>query len=491
MTRGLILALDQGTTSSRALGVSLSGEVAAMAQAPFAQIFPQSGWVEHDPEEIWRTQMATAREVIDRLGPSAFAAIGLANQRETVVVWDRATGAPVHNAIVWQDRRTAPATDALRRAGWGPRIAERTGLVLDPYFSASKIAFILDATPGARERAARGELAAGTIDCFLIWRLTGGRVHATDATNASRTSLYDIRTGRWDEELCDLFRVPRALLPEMRESADDFGVAHELLPGVRITGVAGDQQAALVGQACLSPGEVKSTYGTGAFLVLNTGNRLVSSTAGLLGAIAYRVKGVTTYALEGSILSAGSTIQWLRDNLGLIRDGAEAGELALSIPDTGGVHLAPAFAGLGAPRWDPDARGAILGLQRGTTRAQIARAALESVAFQTAELLAAMDADGVRPQRLKVDGGMTANTFLMQFMADVLGIEVQRPAITETTAFGAAMLAAVGSGEFSRLEEVSSLWRLDRSFSPRMEEEERRRRLDLWLDAIRRVASRL
>jgi glycerol kinase len=491
MTTGAVLALDQGTTSSRALAVTASGEVAAMAQEAFAQIFPQSGWVEHDPEEIWRTQMTTARAVIERLGAGAFSAIGLANQRETVIVWERSTGAPIHNAIVWQDRRTAPETEALARAGWGPMVAERTGLVLDPYFSASKIAFILDAVPGARERAARGELAAGTVDCFLIWRLTGGRVHATDATNASRTSLFDIRKGVWDEELCDLFRVPLSLLPEVRDSAADYGVAEALLPGVRITGVAGDQQAALVGQACFSPGEVKSTYGTGAFLVLNTGDRLIASRSGLLSTIAYRLNGETVYALEGSILSAGSTIQWLRDNLRIIRDGAEAGEMAASIPDTGGVHLAPAFVGLGAPRWDPEARGAILGLQRGTSIAEIARAALESVAFQTAELLAAMAEDGVRPRRLKVDGGMTRNDFLMQFMADILDLEVVRPAMTETTALGAAMLASVGSGAVARLEEAASLWSAERAFHPAMASNERERRLALWTDAVRRISSRL
>ena len=484
---GVILALDQGTTSSRTMAIGLDGHVIASAQEEFPQIFPQSGWVEHDPEAIWRTQRRTAEQTLERLGGRKIIAIGVTNQRETVVVWDRKTGDAIHNAIVWQDRRTAQRTQALAAAGHEELVNERTGLVLDPYFSASKIAWILDAVPGARERAKRGELAAGTIDCFLIWRLTGGQVHATDATNASRTSLYDIRTGKWDAELCGLFNVPMSLLPEVKDSAADFGVSDIFGPSLPIRGVAGDQQAALVGQACFAAGEVKSTYGTGGFLVLNTGSELKRSKSRLLGTIAYRVAGKTTYALEGSILSAGSTIQWLRDELKIIRDGVHAGELAASIADTAGVHLVPAFTGLGAPHWDSDARGAILGLQRGSTIAHIARAALESAAFQTVELLEAMAKDGVAPQRLRVDGGMSRNDWLLQFMADVLVIDVVRPKNVETTVLGAAILAAVGTGEFGSLEEAASLWKLDRGFTPIMAAEERASRIAAWKDAVWRV----
>jgi glycerol kinase len=487
MTNGVILALDQGTTSSRAMAIGLDGQVIASAQEEFPQIFPQSGWVEHDPEAIWRTQRRTAEQTVERLGDRRIAAIGVTNQRETVVVWDRKTGESIHNAIVWQDRRTASRTQDLAFQGHEAMVNERTGLVLDPYFSASKISWILDAVPGARERAARGELAAGTIDCFLIWRLTGGRVHATDATNASRTALYDIRTCRWDDDLCKLFNVPLSLLPEVKDSADDYGVTDLFGPTLPIRGVAGDQQAALVGQAGFHAGDVKSTYGTGAFLVLNTGAERKRSTSRLLATIAYRVAGKTTYALEGSVLSAGSTIQWLRDELKIIRDGAHAGELAASIEDTSGVHLVPAFTGLGAPHWDSDARGAILGLQRGSTIAHIARAALESAAFQTAELLEAMSKDGVAPQTLRVDGGMSRNDWLLQFMADILRIEVVRPKNVETTVLGAAILAAVGLGEFSSLDEAAALWRLDRNFTPKMPVGERDQRLAAWKQAVARI----
>ena len=487
MSSGVILALDQGTTSSRAMAIGLDGQVIASAQEEFPQIFPQSGWVEHDPEAIWRTQRRTAEQTLERLGGRKVAAIGVTNQRETVVVWDRKTGEAIHNAIVWQDRRTASRTQELAAQGHEAKVSERTGLVLDPYFSASKIAWILDAVPGARDRAKRGELAAGTIDSFLIWRLTGGQVHATDATNASRTALYDIRNGRWDEDLCALFNVPMNLLPEVRDSADDFGVSDIFGPSLPIRGVAGDQQAALVGQAGFNAGDVKSTYGTGGFLVLNTGSELKRSRSRLLGTIAYRVGGKTTYALEGSILSAGSTIQWLRDELKIIRDGAHAGELAAAISDTAGVHLVPAFTGLGAPHWDSDARGAILGLQRGSTISHIARAALESAAFQTAELLEAMAKDGVAPQTLRVDGGMSRNDWLLQFMSDILGIEVIRPKNVETTVFGAAILAAVGAGEFASLDEAASLWKLDRKFAPKMPSAERDTRLAAWKQAVARV----
>lgn len=487
MTDGVILALDQGTTSSRTMAIALDGRVLASAQEEFPQVFPQSGWVEHDPEAIWRTQRRTAEQTIERLNGRKIAAIGVTNQRETVVVWDRKTGEAIHNAIVWQDRRTAARMQQLAAQGHEPMVSERTGLVLDPYFSASKISWILDAVSGARERAVRGELAAGTIDSFLIWRLTGGRVHATDATNASRTALYDIRKGAWDEDLCKLFGVPMQLLPEVKDSAAQFGVSDIFGPVLPIRGVAGDQQAALVGQAGFNAGDVKSTYGTGAFLVLNTGGELKRSTSRLLATIAYRVAGKTTYALEGSILSAGSTIQWLRDELKIIRDGAHAGELAAGIPDSAGVTLVPAFTGLGAPHWDSGARGAILGLQRGSTIAHIARAALESAAFQTAELLEAMAKDGVAPQTLRVDGGMSRNDWLLQFMADILAIEVVRPLNVETTVLGAAILAAVGAGEFASLDEAAALWRLDRKFEPKMAPDERAARLTSWKAAIARV----
>jgi glycerol kinase len=490
MSGEAILALDQGTTSSRAMVVGLDGSILASAQEEFPQIFPQAGWVEHDPEAIWRTQRRTAEQAMARRGASKIAAIGVTNQRETVVVWDRKTGEPIHNAIVWQDRRTASVTHALAEQGHEPEVTAKTGLVLDPYFSASKIAFILDAVPGARERAKRGELTAGTIDCFLIWRLTGGKTHATDATNASRTSLYDIRKGRWDEDLCALFNVPMALLPDVRDSAGDFGSTDILGPNLAIRGVAGDQQAALVGQACFAAGEVKSTYGTGGFLVLNTGSELKSSKARLLGTIAYQVGGKRTYALEGSILSAGSTIQWLRDELKVIRDGAHAGELAKSVSDTAGVHLVPAFAGLGAPHWDSDARGALLGLTRGTKIAHIARAALEAAAFQTVELLEAMARDGVAPQRLRVDGGMARNDWFLTFLADVLGIEVVRPKNTETTALGAAILAAVGAGLFGSLEEAASIWKRDATFESKMAVAERGKRIGDWKQAVGRVLTR-
>jgi glycerol kinase len=490
MTSGVILALDQGTTSSRAMAIAMDGSILASAQEEFPQIFPQSGWVEHDPEAIWRTQRRTVEQTLERLGDQKVVAIGVTNQRETVVVWDRKTGEAIHNAIVWQDRRTAPKTQALTDAGHQPMIASRTGLVLDPYFSASKIAWILDAVPGARERAKRGELAAGTIDSFLIWRLTGGRVHATDATNASRTSLYDIRSGKWDDELCALFGVPRGLLPDVRDSAADFGSTDLFGPNLPIRGVAGDQQAALVGQACFSAGEVKSTYGTGGFLVLNTGTELKASQSRLLGTIAYQIAGVRTYALEGSILSAGSTIQWLRDELKIIRDGADAGELAQQVADTAGVYLVPAFVGLGAPHWDSDARGALLGLTRGTKVAHIARAALEAAAYQTAELLAAMAKDGVAPKRLRVDGGMSRNDWFLQFMADTLGIEVVRPKNAETTALGAAILAALGAGLFSSLGEAASIWKLDRKFKPTTTQGEREARMTGWGKAVGRVLTR-
>lgn len=487
---GVILALDQGTTSSRTMAIALDGSVVASAQEEFPQIFPQSGWVEHDPEAIWSSIERTAVETIGKLDGRPVAAIGITNQRETVVVWERKTGRPIHNAIVWQDRRTAERAAQLKRDGAEEMVRSRTGLVLDPYFSATKIAWILGKVDGARARAERGELACGTIDTFLLWRMSGGQIHATDATNASRTSLYDIVRGEWDQELCALFDVPMSMLPEVRDSASHFGEVEAFGVRLPVCGIAGDQQAALVGQACFDEGDAKSTYGTGAFLVLNTGGELKVSRAGLLGTIAYRVGGVTKYALEGSILSAGSTIQWLRDGLGIIRDGAHAGELAAGLEDSGGVFLVPAFVGLGAPYWDAEARGAILGLQRGTTAAHIARAALEATVYQTAELLEAVAADGVESRRLRVDGGMARNDWMLQFMADVLGVEVVRPVNTETTALGAAMLAAVGAGEFGTLEETEAFWTAQARFAPGVDAARRKDGLGAWKTAVSRVLSR-
>ncbi len=487
MSDPIILAIDQGTTSSRAVAISLQGEVVASAQEEFPQIFPETGWVEHDPEAIWRSVRRTVEQTLARLGGRTPAAMGITNQRETVVVWDRSTGEAVYNAIVWQDRRTSARIAELRALAIEPMVSARTGLVLDPYFSATKIAWILDHVDGARERAERGELAAGTIDTFLIWRLTGGRVHATDATNASRTSLYDIVAGRWDAELCSLFDVPVELLPEVRDTAGDFGTTDMFGPAIPIRAAVGDQQGALVGQACFRAGEVKSTYGTGAFLVLNTGAEFRRSQSRLLTTIAYQVAGQTTYALEGSILSAGSTIQWLRDKLKIIRDGAHAGELAQTVEDTGGVYLVPAFVGLGAPHWDPDARAAILGLSRGSEIAHIARAALESVAFQTAELLEAMAADGVTPAEIRVDGGMARNDWFLQTLADLTGVGVRRPANTETTVLGAAILAAVGAGLAGSLQEAAALWRLDGAFDPHGDGERRIERLAGWKRAVKTV----
>lgn len=489
MSEPVILAIDQGTTSSRAVAIGLHGAVLASAQEEFAQIFPHTGWVEHDPEAIWRSVRRTVEQTLARLAGRTPAALGITNQRETVVIWDRSTGEAIHNAIVWQDRRTSARIAELRSLAIEPMITAKTGLVLDPYFSAAKIAWILDNVEGGRGRAERGQLAAGTIDTFLIWRLTGGRVHATDATNASRTSLYDIASGRWDAELCDLFDVPVELLPEVRDSAGDFGTTDMFGPEIPIRSAVGDQQGALVGQACFRAGEVKSTYGTGAFLVLNTGAELRRSSNRLLSTVAYQIGGQATYALEGSILSAGSTIQWLRDQLRVIRDGAHAGELAQTVADTGGVYLVPAFVGLGAPYWDPDARAAILGLSRGSEIAHIARAALESVAFQTAELLEAMAADGAAPAELRVDGGMARNDWFLQTLADVTGVAVRRPANTETTVLGAAMLAAVGAGLARTLEDAASLWRLDGAFEPELADEQRLQRLLDWKGAVARVRS--
>ena len=487
-----ILAIDQGTTSTRAMLFDARGGVLARAQAELRQHFPAEGWVEHEPEDIWQDTLSVVREALSKahLGAAEIVAIGITNQRETTIIWERATGRPIHRAIVWQDRRTAVACQGLVEAGHGKLAAEKTGLVIDAYFSASKIAWILDDVPGARARAEAGELAFGTVDCFLLWRLTGGKSHRTDATNAARTLLYDIRMQRWDEELLRLFRVPRALLPEVMDNAAAFGTTDPQLFGgaIPVAGMAGDQQAATVGQVCFEAGQIKSTYGTGCFALLNTGSTFVPSKNRLLTTIAYRLNGRPTYALEGSIFAAGSTIQWLRDGLKLIRSAGETEALARGGAGTGSVYLVPAFTGLGAPYWDPFARGAILGLTRDTGIADIVRAGLEAVCYQTGDLMGAMADDfGKAPTTLRVDGGMTVNDWVMQRLADLLGVPVERPVVTETTALGAAFLAGLQVGVFPSLEALATLWARDRRFEPAMSEEERAKRRQGWTDAVSRV----
>lgn len=491
---GHILAIDQGTTSSRAIVFDTRATVKGLAQEEFAQIYPEPGWVEHDAEEIWRSVLATCRAAIRNAGLEAsdIAAIGITNQRETTVLWDRETGRPIHNAIVWQDRRTAAACAALRAEGAETAVSATTGLLLDPYFSATKIAWLLDTVPGAREAAEAGRLAFGTIDSFLLWRLTGGAVHATDATNASRSLLLDIRSGSWSEEMLRLFRIPRAILPEVRDTAGLFGTAEarHLGAAIAIRGIAGDQQAALAGQACFAPGMIKSTYGTGCFALINTGETPVASSHRLLTTIAAQRKGRRSYALEGAIFVAGAAVQWLRDGLGLIAHAAETGRLAEEADPAQSVTLVPAFVGLGAPYWDAEARGAIFGLTRGTTRAELARAALESVALQTRDLVEAMRADwGAEASEmvLRVDGGMTASDWTMQFLADMLACPVDRPRVQETTALGAAYFAGLDAGLFDGPEAFADTWALDRRFLPRMDEAERARRYDVWRDAVRRT----
>jgi glycerol kinase len=490
---GILLAIDQGTSSSRAMGFSLRGETVAMEQQSFEQIYPAPGWVEHDAEVLWATVLSTTRQLLRKLDDEQadVVAIGITNQRETTILWDRRTGVPLFNAIVWQDRRTADRCRELDDGDVEAEITRKTGLRLDPYFSSTKIAWILDRIPGARDAAKAGHIAFGTVDSFLIWRLTAGRLHVTDATNASRTALYDIRTGRWDEALCELFGVPMTCLPEVRDSAGDFGFTDKGVLGraLPIRGVAGDQQAALVGQACFGAGDVKSTYGTGAFLVLNTARQLVQSKNRLLSTIAYRINGEVTYALEGSILSAGAAIQWLRDGLGLISRAADVESLAATVSSAGGVFLIPAFTGLGAPYWDADARGAIVGLTRASSRGEIARAALDSVVYQTYDLLDAMAADGLRPANLKVDGGMAQNDLFMQRLADIAGLDILRPKITESTAFGAACLAGLGCGAYRSLSDIAALARPDATFEPALAAPERDAEIAAWRNALRRVRS--
>ena len=488
-----LLAIDQGTTSTRAMVFDRDGGCRGRAQRALPQNFPADGWVEHDPEAIWRAVCDTGRGALAEagLGAADIAAIGITNQRETTVLWDRDDGRPIYNAIVWQDRRGAALCRRLAEAGHEAAVQARTGLVLDPYFSASKIAWLLDEIDGARAAAARGALAFGTIDCFLLWRLTGGRVHATDATNAARTLLFDIHRQDWDDDLLALFDIPRAILPEVRDCAGVFGTAEADPFGapVPIAGIAGDQQAALVGQAGFAPGIIKSTYGTGCFVLLNTGASPVASRNRMLTTVAYRLNGVPVYALEGSIFTAGAAVQWLRDGLGLIADAAEIEALVETVPDCGGVTLVPAFTGLGAPYWDPAARGALLGLTRDSGPGHIAHAALDAVCFQTHDLLAAMTADGAAPSALRVDGGMAVNDGLMQRLADLLGLPVERPAVTETTALGAACLAGLGVGVYDSLDDIARCWRRERRFAPDMAEADRSARLAGWHDAVRRVRS--
>ena len=486
---GHILAIDQGTTSSRAILFDAAMRPAAVAQEEFPQHYPAPGWVEHDPSDLWSTTAATCRAAIEKAGarPASIAAIGITNQRETTVVWDRTTGQPVHNAIVWQDRRTAPLCDELRAAGHGDMIAERTGLLIDPYFSATKLRWILDNVEGARAKAEAGEFLFGTVDCFLIWKLTGGRVHATDATNAARTMLYDIAKGRWSATICDLLRIPMAMLPEVRDCNAGFGVTRPDLFGreIPIRGVAGDQQAATIGQACFQPGMMKSTYGTGCFALLNTGEVLVRSQNRLLGTIAYQMDGRTTYALEGSIFIAGAVVQWLRDGLKIIRSAAETQPLAEGADPAQQVIVVPAFTGLGAPWWNPEARGAVFGLTRNSGPEELARAALESVGFQTRDLLEAMRADWPGEARtLRVDGGMSASDYAMQFLSDIIGAPVDRPKVLETTALGAAWLAGSAAGLYPGQEEFAKGWALDRRFEPRMEAGAREARYGAWKRAV-------
>ena len=488
-----ILAIDQGTTSTRAFVFAADLSVRAVAQLEFAQHYPASGWVEHDPEDLWSSTLATCRSAIAKAGISGrdIAGIGITNQRETVVIWDRATGQPIHRAIVWQDRRTADTCAALRAAGHERLVAEKTGLLIDPYFSGTKIAWILDHVPGARARAERGELAFGTVDTFLLWRLTGGKVHATVATNASRTMLLDIGRGAWSDDLLALLRVPRAILPEVRDCASNFGTTDAALFGaaIPIGGMAGDQQAAMIGQACFAPGMVKSTYGTGCFALINTGAERVASRNRLLTTIAYQFDGQRTYALEGSIFIAGAAVQWLRDGLKIVNNAAETGSLADQADPQQDVILVPAFVGLGAPYWDAECRGAMFGLTRGTGRAEIARAALESVCFQTRDLIEAMRADwgGTHGTVLRVDGGMVASDWTMQRLADILDAPIDRPLVRETTALGAAYLAATTAGLCAKPEAFAKTWSMERRFTPAMPQAERVRKYALWQDAVRRT----
>ena len=493
---GSVLAIDQGTTSSRAIVFGADTAARGAGQQEFRQHYPQSGWVEHDPEDLWSTTLATMKTALAKagIGPEGLAAIGITNQRETTVVWEKATGKPIHRAIVWQDRRTADICQRLKAEGHEPMVAAKTGLLLDPYFSGTKAAWILDEVEGARARAERGDLLFGTVDTFLLWRLTGGRVHATDATNASRTLLYDIHKGGWDDDLTRLLRVPRAMLPEICDSGGAFGMTEPDILGrpIPILGIAGDQQAAVVGQACFQPGMMKSTYGTGCFALLNTGDKPVTSQNRLLTTVAYQLGGKRAYALEGAIFVAGAAVQWLRDGLGIIENAAETGRLAASADPQQDVYLVPAFVGLGAPFWRADVRGALFGLTRATGPKELARAALESVCYQTRDLLEAMQRDwggeGARTV-LRVDGGMVASDWTMQALADILDAPVDRPAVLETTALGAAYLAGSAAGVYPAPAEFAKSWRLERRFAPAMEPGQRARKYAGWQDAVRRLTA--
>ena len=485
-----ILALDQGTTSSRAIVFDQAGAISAVAQKEFPQIFPKPGWVEHDPRDIWSTQAGVAAEVLQKAGIRAgdVAAIGITNQRETTVVWDRATGQPIHNAIVWQDRRTAGICDRLKARKLDRVIRRKTGLVVDAYFSATKVQWLLANVAGARARANRGELAFGTVDSWLVWNLTGGKVHVTDVSNASRTMMYDIAKGEWDDELLKIFGVPRSMLPEVRSSSEVYGTSTLLGASIPIAGIAGDQQAALFGQVCTKPGMVKNTYGTGCFMLMNTGTKPIASKNNLLTTVAWRIGSRTEYALEGSIFIAGAVVQWLRDGLEIIRASPDVERLAASVPDTGGVYFVPAFAGLGAPHWDQYARGTMVGLTRGSTKAHIARAALESIALQVMDVLKAMEKDAnIRLKELRVDGGASANNLLMQLQADLLGVPVVRPKVSETTALGAAYLAGLAVGYWKNQADIARQWQADRRFTPAMKPAARKKIAGGWEKALSRA----
>jgi glycerol kinase len=490
-----VLALDQGTTSSRAIVFDDRGDMVALAQQEFRQIFPAPGWVEHDPLEIWQSQIQVAREAIARAGLQAreIAGLGITNQRETTIVWERNTGKPLANAIVWQDRRTADVCADLKRRSVEQMVRRKTGLVLDPYFSATKLAWLLNNVPNARDRATSGELAFGTVDTWLVWNLTGGRLHVTDVSNASRTLLYDIGRNCWDAELLDLFDIPRALLPQVLPSSYPVGDTDTALFGapLLIGGIAGDQQAALFGQACHEPGMAKSTYGTGCFILMQTGAEAKTSTHGLLTTSAAQLPGMPRYALEGSVFISGAVVQWLRDSLGIIKQSSDVEALARSVPDHGGIYFVPAFTGLGAPYWDPYARGAIFGLTRGTTAGHLARAALESIAYQAADLMSAMEADaGHSVSELRVDGGAAANDLLLQFQSDLLGVRVVRPQVLETTALGAAYLAGLAAGVWAGVEEIAAQWRADRVFEPRISRDAAAALMVGWRQAVAKVQQR-
>jgi glycerol kinase len=490
MPSHFILALDQGTTSSRSMVFDKQGNIISLAQKEFTQFFPEPGWVEHDANEIWSSQFGTMAEAVAKahINMKQVAGIGITNQRETTIVWDKASSQPLYNAIVWQDKRTAAYCDELRNAGHAEMIREKTGLIIDAYFSATKLKWILDNVDGAREKAAKNELAFGTVDSWLTWKLTNGEVHATDVSNASRTMLFNIHSLKWDDELLELFDIPASMLPEVKPSSKIYGVTGNIIPDSRIPigGMAGDQQAALFGQMCTIPGMVKNTYGTGCFMLMNTGEKAITSHNNLLTTIAWQIDGVTSYALEGSVFIAGAVVQWLRDGLKIIRSSPEVEELSSQVEDSEGVYIVPAFAGLGAPHWNQHARGAIFGLTRGSSSAHLARAALDSIAYQTLDVLNAMEADaGIRIAELRVDGGATVNNQLMQFQSDLLGCKVVRPEVTETTALGAAYLAGLSVGYWKNIEEIRQQWQINREFSPSMPEEKRTTLVAGWQKAVK------